>query len=43
MSRHAHYQELKALAREKRGDYGVVTEAFGLSVDAQPKVPRFMS
>ena len=30
MSRHAHYQELKALAREKRGHYGVVTEAFGL-------------
>ncbi len=30
MSRRAHYQELKALAREKRGDFGVATDAFGL-------------
>jgi Zn-dependent peptidase ImmA (M78 family) len=30
MSRHAHYQELKALAREKRGHYDVATDAFGL-------------
>ncbi len=30
MSRHAHYQDLKSLAREKREHYGVVTEAFGL-------------
>ena len=30
MSRHAHYEELKALAREKRELYGVVTDAFGL-------------
>jgi len=30
MTRRAHYRELKALAREKRGHYGVATEAFGL-------------
>lgn len=30
MSRHAHYQDLKSLAREKREQYGVVTDAFGL-------------
>lgn len=30
MTHRAHYQELKALARERRGRYGVATEAFGL-------------
>src|SRR5882724_8109145 len=30
MNRHAHYQELKALAREKRALHGVATNAFGL-------------
>lgn len=30
MNRHAHYQELKELAREKRRRHGVVTESFGL-------------
>lgn len=30
MNRHAHYQELKALAREKRELHGVATNAFGL-------------
>lgn len=30
MSRHAHYEDLKSLARERREHYGVVTEGFGL-------------
>lgn len=30
MSRHAYYEELKALARDKRATYGVNTSAFGL-------------
>ena len=30
MSRHAYYEELKALAREKRALHGVDTAAFGL-------------
>jgi Zn-dependent peptidase ImmA (M78 family) len=31
MSRHAYYEDLKALARQKRGDHGVNTAAFGLA------------
>jgi len=30
MSRHAYYEELKLLARQKRGEYSVDTAAFGL-------------
>jgi len=30
MRRHAEYDDLKDLAREKRKHYGVATEAFGL-------------